>query len=244
MENCAAYQEILDIDRRKDEFLAVLAHELRNPLAPILAAAAVLRLGHSKNRRIRRVSDVLERQGTQLTRLIDDLLDTSRIGRGQLALTKEVVDVSTVVDRALDAIRPAIAERRHEVTISLPPGPLQLQADAMRLTQVLCNLLNNAVKYTEPGGHIWIKVAQKKSDVMISVRDNGIGMPPDFISHAFELFHQAEPGKPTPGAAWASVCRWCAVWLRCTAGLWQRIAGLHKGSEFVVHLPIATAHSQ
>ena len=245
MENCAAYQEILDIDRRKDEFLAVLAHELRNPLAPILAAAAVLRLGHSKNRRIQRVGDVLERQGMQLTRLIDDLLDTSRIGRGQLALAKEVIDIGTVVDRALDAIRPAIAERRHEVTIALPPGPLQLQADATRLTQVLCNLLNNAVKYTEPGGHIWIKVAPKKRDVMISVRDNGIGMPPDFISHAFELFHQAEPGKPYArgglGIGLSLVRRLVEMHGGTVAAHSQ---GLHKGSEFVVHLPIAAGHSQ
>lgn len=160
MENCAAFQEIRDADRRKDEFLAILAHELLNPLGPILGAAAVLRVSRPTDQHVQRICEIIERQGIQLKRLVDDLLDASRIGRGQLTLVKERVDVASIVDRALDALRPAIDEQRHEVTLSLPQEPLRLEADPMRLTQILWNLLNNAVKYTSPGGHIWVAHAE------------------------------------------------------------------------------------
>ena len=238
MENCAAYGEVRDAGRRKDEFLAVLAHELRNPLAPVLTAAGMLRMDHPNDARVQHISDVLERQGKQMMRLIDDLLDASRIGRGKLVLVKQVVDLATVVDRALDAIQSAIDERRHELSLSLPSEPLRVEVDPARLNQVLCNLLSNAVKYTEPGGHIWVTAVKDQSDVVIRVRDTGIGMSPEFVVHAFEMFHQAAPEKPDARGGLGIGLALVRSLVEMHGGtVSAHSEGLQKGSEFTVRLP-------
>ena len=238
MENCAAYQEVRDADRRKDEFLAVLAHELRNPLAPILAAAGVLRMAETHDPRVQRVSDVLERQGKQLTRLIDDLLDASRIGRGKITLVKETVDLAVVVERVMDAVRPAIDDRQLELTVSLPPEPLTLDVDIARMTQILSNLLLNAVKYTEPRGCIWVTAAADHTDVVVSVRDTGIGMTEGFVVRAFDMFTQAEHGQAYAsgglGIGLSLVRRLVEMHGGTVAA---HSGGLHNGSEFIVRLP-------
>jgi PAS domain S-box-containing protein len=238
MENCAAYQEVRDADRRKDQFLAVLAHELRNPLTPILAAAGVLRMAETHDPQVQRVSDVLERQGKQLTRLIEDLLDASRIGRGKITLIKETVELAAVIERVMDAVRLAIEDRRLVMTVSLPPEPLTLDVDTARLTQVLCNLLLNAVKYTEPEGRIWVTAAPEQNDVVISVRDTGIGMSEEFVARAFDMFSQAEHGQSYArgglGIGLSLVRRLVEMHGGTVAA---HSDGLQKGSEFIVRLP-------
>src|SRR3954447_19502805 len=152
MENARLYSEVREADRRKDEFLAMLAHELRNPLAPIRNALHIMKQAGADGAVVGRVREMMERQVQHMTRMVDDLLDVSRITRGKVELRKEVVDLASVVDRTVEAIRPLIEDRHQELTVDLPPQPVRLEADPTRLEQVLANLLNNAVKYTDHGG--------------------------------------------------------------------------------------------
>jgi signal transduction histidine kinase len=238
MENCAAYQEVRDADHRKDEFLAVLAHELRNPLAPILVAAGVLRMAETHDPHVKRVSDVLERQGKQLTRLIDDLLDATRIGRGKITLVKETVELAVVVERVMDAVRPAIDDRHLELTVSLPPEPLTLDVDIARMTQILSNLLLNAVKYTEPGGRISVTAVGERNDVVVSVRDTGIGMTEEFVARAFDMFTQAEHGQTYARGGLGIGLSLVRSLVEMHGGtVAARSDGVQKGSEFIVRLP-------
>src|SRR5262249_36760981 len=146
------------VERRKDEFLAMLAHELRNPLAPIRNSVQILRAKGPPVPDLQWARDVIDRQVQQMTRLVDDLLDVSRIGRGKIELRRERIDLAAVVSSAVEASRPMIEKWGHELTVTLPPEPIHLEADPARLTQVLLNLLNNAAKYTDQGGHIWLTV--------------------------------------------------------------------------------------
>jgi signal transduction histidine kinase len=152
---------LADLDHRKDEFLAMLSHELRNPLAPILNAVQVLQLQKSENSAQQKAQAIIERQVGQLTHLVDDLLDVSRTLTGRIQLRREQIAVSDIVERAVETVRPLIDQRKHELKVSLPPDPIWLYADAARLEQVLTNLLTNAVKYTSEGGHIWLAVQQE-----------------------------------------------------------------------------------
>ncbi len=187
-------EALRDADRRKDDFLATLAHELRNPLAPIRYALHLLKAQAPKQPELVQSRDVIERQVAQMARLLDDLLDVSRIARGTLELRQEETDVREVVARALETSAPLIAERRHEVRVELEPGePLPLKADLMRLAQVFGNLLNNAAKYTEDGGIITIAAARTGDEVTISVRDTGIGLAPADLEAVFSMFTQAAP---------------------------------------------------
>src|SRR6185436_57281 len=147
-------RELQDANRKKDEFLAMLAHELRNPLAPIRNAIQVMRIKESVDPDIHRAQEVIHRQLEQLTRLVDDLLDASRITQGKIALQKETLDLATIVNRAVETSLPLVQERRHRLTVSITPAPVRLIGDATRLSQVFSNLLNNAAKYTEAGGNI------------------------------------------------------------------------------------------
>ena len=245
MENCAAYQQLREADHRKDEFLAVLAHELRNPLAPILTAAGVLRMAETHDPHVQRVSDVLERQGKQLTRLIDDLLDASRIGRGKITLVKETVELAVVVERVMDAVRPAIDDRHLELTVSLPPEPFTLDVDIARMTQILSNLLLNAVKYTEPGGCIWITAVGERNEVVVSIRDTGLGMSDEFIARAFDMFTQAEHGQSYARGGLGIGLSLVRSLVEMHGGtVAARSDGLHKGSEFIVRLPQITKDSR
>jgi PAS domain S-box-containing protein len=185
-------EQLAEADQRKDEFLAMLAHELRNPLAPIRNAWQVLRLKDQADPDLRWAADTIGRQVSQLTRLVDDLLDVSRITRGKIELRKEWVDLAGVVERAVEMCRPAIEAARHRLTVNLPAGPVTLEADATRLAQVLGNLLNNSAKYTAEGGHIELTAARHAGGVEISVRDNGAGIPTDMLARIFELFTQVD----------------------------------------------------
>lgn len=191
-ENARLYGTLQEQDRRKDEFLAMLAHELRNPLAPISAAADMLRIGTASEERVRKASDVIGRQVRHLTALVDDLLDVSRVTRGLIQLQDVEVDIASVVAAAVEQSRPLIEARRHTLAIEGHADGAHVSGDPKRLVQVLVNLLNNAAKYTPPGGRIALSLAATPSTVVIGVRDNGIGIDSALLPHVFDLFAQAE----------------------------------------------------
>jgi PAS domain S-box-containing protein len=186
-------QEALkEADRRKDEFLATLAHELRNPLAPVRNALQIMRLAGGNAETVRQAQDMMERQIQQMVRLVDDLLDVSRISRGKIELRKERVELAAVVRNALETSRPLLEQSRQHLNVTLPAGPVPLDADPVRLAQVLANLLNNSAKYTEEGGQVWLTAERQGPEVVISVRDNGIGIPADMLPHIFDMFTQVD----------------------------------------------------
>jgi signal transduction histidine kinase len=183
----AVSERLIESDRKKDEFLAVLAHELRNPLAPIHNSIQILKLQRG-NEQIDFVCDVMERQVAHMVRLVDDLLEVSRITRGQIELRRETVELGAVVMTAVEACRPLIEERRHRLTIALPGEPVTFEGDAVRLAQVLENLLNNAAKYTDPSGIIRISARRRGDELVIRVRDTGIGIAREAQPRIFEMF--------------------------------------------------------
>jgi signal transduction histidine kinase len=184
--------QLAEADRRKDEFLAMLAHELRNPLTPVRTAIDLLRLKEPTEPVLKHARDVIDRQVSHMTRLVDDLLDVSRITRGKVQLQTEPVELANAVACALETARPLIESRKHELTITLPPKPVRLLADPTRLAQIIANLLNNAAKYTETGGRIWLAAEQQGNYVVLRVRDTGVGIPADVLPRVFELFAQAD----------------------------------------------------
>ena len=185
-------QALRTADRRKDEFLAMLAHELRNPLAPISAAAELLQMPGADAARVQNASAVIGRQVRHITGLIDDLLDVSRVTRGMIPLNASATDVRRVVADAIEQVRPLIDSHGHRLTVSTPPAPALVMGDAKRLVQVLANLLSNSVKYTPGGGDIMLRLDTGGGQVRLAVIDNGIGMTADVLAHAFDLFVQAE----------------------------------------------------
>jgi CheY-like chemotaxis protein len=184
--------ELVEINRHKDEFMATLAHELRNPLAPIRNAVQYLGMEGLTNRDVKAGRDVISRQVAVMARLIDDLLDLSRISRNQLEIRKQRIELATVIEHAVEASQPLIEQCGHQLTVSLPSQPIYLDADAIRLAQVFSNLLNNAAKYTRAGGHIWLTASEEGSDAVIRVRDNGIGISSDMLARVFEMFTQVD----------------------------------------------------
>ena len=187
-----AEEKLAELDRRKDQFLAMLSHELRNPPAPILNAVQLLQLQKGQNSVQQKALAIIERQVGQLTHLVGDLLEVSRAITGRIQLCQEQVAVNSIVERALETARPLIDQRKHELTVSLPPDPIWLYADASRLEQVVTNLLTNAAKYTKEGGHIWLSAQQEGDKAVLRVRDTGLGITPAFLPHVFDLFTQAE----------------------------------------------------
>ncbi len=183
-------------DRRKDQFLATLAHELRNPLAPISNALQLMQLHGLKSQELQWAHDVIDRQTRQLTRLVDDLLEIGRISTGKASLRKQTVELTAVVAQAVETSRPLIDAGRHDLSVTLPPEPVLLKADPARLAQVLSNLLNNAAKYTEPGGRITLTAAREGAEVVLRVRDTGVGIPPEMLSQVFDLFTQMDRTLP------------------------------------------------
>jgi PAS domain S-box-containing protein len=187
-----AEQELREADQRKDEFLATLAHELRNPLAPIRNSLHILRMANTGGAGADRLHDMLERQVSHMVRLVDDLMEVSRITRGKFELRKESIDLAGVVHNAVETSRPLLHAASQELLVSLPDEVLTLEADGMRLAQVLANLLNNASKYTEEGGRIWLTARREENEVVISVRDDGAGIPVAMLPRVFDLFTQAD----------------------------------------------------
>jgi signal transduction histidine kinase/DNA-binding response OmpR family regulator len=194
VDNALLVRNIQEDDRRKDEFLAMLAHELRNPLAPICNAVQLLRLMVPPQPEIQSLQDVIDRQLGNLTRLVDDLLDVSRITSGKVRLKLESLDVAAAVSIAVETSRPLIEARRQNLSITLPAKPARVKADQTRLAQILANLLNNAAKYTHEGGQIWLSVTCENNpeEVVFRVRDNGVGIPPEILPCVFDLFTQAD----------------------------------------------------
>jgi two-component system CheB/CheR fusion protein len=232
-----------ETDRRKDEFLAMLSHELRNPLAPILHAAELL--GHDDPGLVRDAREIIRRQSAHLTRLVDDLLDVSRITRGTVRLERRNVPLREVVDAAVDTWRHLLLKRNQKLTIELPSEAIQIDCDSTRLAQVVSNVLHNAIKFTPEGGRIAIVAERDDRGVAIRVRDDGMGMDPAEIERVFDLFVQGPPPLDRPQGG-----------LGLGLTLARRLAELHGGtveassggpglgSEFVVRLPEAMATSE
>ena len=185
-------QALEEADRRKNEFLAMLAHELRNPLAAISSAVQVSNQAGADAATAAWSKEIVERQIKNLARLIDDLLDISRVTQGKVQLRKEPVDIGPIVARAVEVVRPHIDVRKHELSISLPEEPVRLLADPTRLEQVLVNLLSNAAKFTDPGGRIWLEVREQGNESIITVGDTGVGISPEMLPRVFDLFTQVE----------------------------------------------------
>ncbi len=232
-------QALADADRRKDEFLAQLAHEMRGPLAPLFNALHLLRLRGPDPAVAGPALDLAERQVRQLSRLVDDLLDVSRIARGKLRLCRERVDARRVVADAVETARPLLEARRHELNVLVPPEPLWLEADPARLVQVLANLLTNAAKYTPEGGHVWVSAEHDGGDVLLKVRDDGVGLAPELVPHLFGLFVQAEPGSQGGLGIGLALARGLVEMHSGTVLAFSDGPG--EGSEFVVRLPAPVA---
>jgi signal transduction histidine kinase len=190
---CRAESALKEADRNKDEFLAILAHELRNPLAPINNAVEIMRRRPIDDPQLTWARDIVERQLRHLARLVDDLLDVSRITRGAITLAREPVLVATVVKRAIETVQPLIVRQKHKLLIDMPDPALEVEGDLTRLTQALSNLLNNATKYTEEGGQINVGVMRSGEELVeIRVRDSGLGISPELLPRLFNLFTQAD----------------------------------------------------
>jgi PAS domain S-box-containing protein len=236
-----AEEALREADRRKDEFLAMLAHELRNPLAPIRNAAQVLKLVGGGDARQQWAREVIERQTQHLTRLVDDLLDVSRITRGKVTLAREPLDLASIVQRAVEASRPLIDSRRHQLTVAVSPEPVRLEGDLTRLVQVVGNLLNNAAKYTDEGGEIRVEAGREEEEAVIRVRDNGMGVPADLLPHVFDLFTQADRSLDRSQGGLGIGLTLVRQLVELHGGRVEaRSGGPGQGSEFVVRLP-ATA---
>ncbi|MFL6213138.1 MAG: ATP-binding protein [Blastocatellia bacterium] len=231
-------------DRRKDEFLAMLAHELRNPLAPIRNAAQVLKLIGPADANQQRAREIIERQTQHLTRLVDDLLDVSRITQGKITLAREPLDLATIIYSAVETNRPLIGARRHQLTVIVPPQPLRVEGDLTRLVQVVGNLLHNATKYTDEGGHIWIEATMAEGEAVISVRDNGLGIPADLLPDVFDLFTQADRSLDRSQGGLGIGLTLVRQLVELHGGRVEaRSEGPGHGSQFIVRLPLLATSS-
>jgi PAS domain S-box-containing protein len=238
---------LADLDHRKDEFLAMLSHELRNPLAPILNAALLLRLHSNRNRLlgienpiIHQSATIIERQVGQLARIVDELLEVSRITTGRIQLHHERIALSVVVENAMATVRPLIDQRKHELTVSLPSQPIWVHADAARLEQVVVNLLTNAAKYTDQGGHIWLDLQQVGEEAVVRVRDTGVGIAPETLPRVFDLFTQADRSLDRSQGGLGIGLALVQRLVEMHGGTVAASSVLGKGSEFVVRLPVVS----
>lgn len=225
-------------DRNKDQFLATLAHELRNPLAPIRNAAEILKLKGVTDPETRSAQAIIDRQVNVMNRLLNDLLDVSRIARHRLELRKAPVDLAVVLEAALETSQPLIEARGHDLTLVLPAESVHLDADSVRLTQVFANLLNNAAKYTPEGGNIWVTARREGNEVVVSVRDNGIGIPAEILPHIFEMFLQAQASSGPEGGLGIGLSLVKNLVNLHGGSAEVRSEGRDRGSEFLVRLPI------
>jgi PAS domain S-box-containing protein len=231
-----------DVDRRKDEFLAILAHELRNPLAPIRNSLHILRLTNQQDAVGAHVGDMMERQVNHMVRLVDDLLEVSRITSGKIELRKERLDLAAIVRSSVETSRPLIEAVGHQLSVTFTPEPLIVEGDPVRLAQVFANLLNNAAKYTDPGGHIWISTGRDGHWAAVSVRDTGAGISSEMLSRVFELFTQGEHLSERSQGGLGIGLTLVRSLLEMHGGSVEAFSeGLGRGSEFVVRLPLAAA---
>lgn len=236
-----AEEALREADRLKDEFLATLAHELRNPLAPISNAARILQLSDSQDEYVRTASDMMERQVGQMVRLVDDLLDVSRISRGTIQLRLGHIEVSSIVQHVVEAAADACEAKKLVLTVTLSPTPLYVDADPTRLAQIVGNLLNNAVKFSNEGGAIWLSTSSEADEVLIRLRDNGIGIAEAQLSRIFDMFGQVDTSLERPQSGLGIGLTLVRRLVEMHGGTINvASAGLGTGSDFVVRLPLAT----
>jgi signal transduction histidine kinase/ActR/RegA family two-component response regulator len=234
-----AEQRLREADRRKDEFLAILAHELRNPLAPIRNGLELMRARAGDHQLRARTQEMIERQLEHLVHLIDDLMDLSRLDRGKVVLRRQVLELSRVIDSAVEASRPLMDERDHHLTVAIPSRPVHVHGDFTRLTQVLGNLLTNSAKYTPPGGNIELVADQVGNEAVIRVRDDGIGIPPDMKSRIFEMFTQVQGSLERSDGGLGIGLTLVQRLTEMHGGRVQVFSeGVGRGSEFVIRLPV------
>jgi signal transduction histidine kinase len=217
-------EELKTADRHKNEFFATLAHELRNPLAPVLNVTELLRIKELPPAEQDWCREVLERQLKQMTRMLDDLLDVGRITADKFELRKEPLEFAAVLESAIETSRPHIDGARHKFTVNLPSESLQIEGDSARLSQVFSNLLNNAAKYTAAGGEISLNAERCNSQALVRVKDSGIGITPELLPVIFDMFVQEKHSMGISQAVWASGLPGCASWWSCMAARSRREA--------------------
>ena len=231
--------ELSDADRRKDEFLATLAHELRNPLAPIRNGLQLMRMVGGGGEAAEQAREMMERQLNQMVRLVDDLMDVSRITRGKVELRKERIPLAEVLKSAVETSRPHIERMGHQLTVTLPDVPIIVEADMTRLSQVFLNLLNNAAKYSNPGSRIWLTAEQQGSEAIITVRDTGIGIAADYLPLVFEMFSQVDRSlEKSQGGLGIGLSLVKQLVAMHGGTVEAKSGGAGMGSEFVVRLPV------
>ncbi len=242
IENARLYARLKEADRRKDEFLATLAHELRNPLAPIRNGLQLLRLSGGNGVPGEKARAMMERQLDQMVRLVDDLMDVSRINQGKIELRKERIDLAAVLTTAIETSRPLIEAMGHQLEVVLPEQALEVEADLTRLAQVFSNLLNNASKYSERGGHITLIAERQGSDALVTVRDKGIGIAADQLPRIFEMFSQVKSALERSQGGLGIGLSLVKQLLEMHGGrIEARSDGPGRGSEFIVRLPACSA---
>ena len=240
-----AQAALREADQRKNEFLAMLAHELRNPLAPIRNAVDILRLTGDEAGAVERTSAMLERQVGQMVRLVDDLLDVSRVSRGRIELRRERVDLTTVINHAVEATRPLFSAKGVELSVSSPDAPMHLHADPARLAQVVGNLLSNACKFTPSGGAVHLSAKRERGQVVISVQDNGVGIPRADLERIFELFAQVDTSLERAHSGLGIGLTLSKSLVEMHDGrIVAKSEGPGAGSEFIVHLPVLVGEPQ
>ena len=238
-ERVRAEQALQEANRRKDEFLAMLAHELRNPLAPIRSAIELMSRPRAGKEVVLRTSAIIARQVRHMTDLVDDLLDMSRVSRGAITLHKQFIDTQSVLHDAIEQINPLLRGRKHRLELRSPEEPVLFEGDRKRVVQVLCNLLNNAVKYTPEGGHICVSTAQVAQELEIRIKDNGQGMDADTLARAFDLFAQARHTSDRDNGGLGIGLALVKKLVELHGGqVLARSDGPGRGSEFVVRLPL------
>jgi signal transduction histidine kinase/ActR/RegA family two-component response regulator len=232
-------------DRRKDEFLATLGHELRNPLAPMQAGLQLLKLSNLPDGRSARAVEVMERLVQHLVRLVDDLLEVSRITRGLVEIRKETLDLATILRTAVETSRPLIEAARQELVVQIPGDPVFVNGDTVRLTQVFANLLNNASKYTDSGGHIWLTAVARDGSIAVSVRDDGIGIPPPQLSTVFDMFTQVDRSdRRAQGGLGIGLTLVRSLVTMHGGQVEAQSKGHGSGSEFIVRLPVPAGRAR
>lgn len=237
-ENARAQQALRDANKRKDEFLAMLAHELRNPLAPISVAAQLLARQQLDPISLRKTGEVIGRQVKHMTALIDDLLDVSRVTRGLVRIDEAPQELKIIIANAVEQVRPLLEAQKHQLTLDLPDEPVSVLGDGKRLVQIVTNLINNAAKYTPPGGHVEVAVELRPSDVQLHVRDNGIGISKDLQPRIFDLFAQGERARDRSQGGLGIGLALVKSLVELHHGTVTCFSkGAHQGSVFTVTLP-------
>jgi CheY-like chemotaxis protein len=242
VERKAAEDALREADQRKNEFLAMLGHELRNPLAAITGAAHLLAPACEGNPRLLRIREIFQQQSVHMARLLDDLLDVSRVTQGKIRISKETVDFVSVVRHAVPTAGPLIQAKEHELSVELPTQPLPLEGDPVRLAQAVANLLGNAAKFTPAQGRIWLTLAREGAEAVLRVRDSGDGIDPELLPHVFDLFVQGEQGPAREQGGLGIGLTLVKRLVELHGGsVGAHSAGSGRGSEFVMRIPLAAS---